>query len=228
MPNWLLKLIDGGILREPENGTGTGTPPAKTTPPVQTTTTNDDDEDDDDDVVSERRDGKDGWRTPTRYEKRLRAENAQKRQGIRDLQGKLAAEVQAREAAVAAVKAEYEAKIVDAVNTARGEGTSMLTRIKLEAEAQAAGLLDLDTLSLLNAADAGIKVDSKGVVTGVAEAIAAFKKAKPTLFKAESETEKKTTTSTTQTPTPKSGDGKSARDMTDDEWKAEMKRLNVR
>jgi hypothetical protein len=230
MPNWLLNLIEGGILRDaPQEGAAGGGAEKTTTPPTQQSQQSglDDDEDEDaDDIVSERRDGKDGWRTPTRYEKRLRTENAQKRQTIRELQGKMASEKKAYDDAIKAANAAADQRVNDAIAATKKDTLGLLSRVRLEAEAEAQGILDLDTLRLLDIDGAGIKVDDKGVVTGVAEAIAEFKKSKPGLFKPVDD--KKTTTSTQRAPEPKSGEGKSAKDMTDDEWKAAKAKLGLR
>jgi hypothetical protein len=97
----------------------------------------------------------------------------------------------AREAAEAAqrevVRIQKEADERVAASTAREQGVT--TKIKartadaeLRAQAQAAGLQDMDLLPLINRS--GIVVDDEGNVTGVAEAIEALKVKKPVYFTA--------------------------------------------
>lgn len=68
-------------------------------------------------------------------------------------------------------------------------------KTKIEAEAVAAGIKDLDLVSLVDKKD--IKLDENGAITGVSEAIAAFKARKPDFFGAD-----KKVSSTTNAPIP--------------------------
>jgi hypothetical protein len=93
--------------------------------------------------------------------------------------------------------------------------------LALGAAAEEAGAHDLETIERLVAPDA-ITVDAAGTVSGVKEAIAALKAAKPFLFGA-----RRPSGGTARTPRPGEPKPKSARDLTPAEWQAEKRRLGV-
>jgi Phage minor structural protein GP20 len=93
--------------------------------------------------------------------------------------------------------------------------------LALGAAAEEAGAHDVETVERLVASDA-ITVDAAGTISGVKEAIAALKAAKPFLFGA-----RRPTGGTARTPRPGEPKPKSARDLTPAEWQAEKRRLGV-
>lgn len=98
-------------------------------------------------------------------------------------------EREAREKAEAerdAARAEIDGKLKTERDTATARITKMQQRViesDLKAQAVAAGLEDLDLLPLLDRS--GINMDDDGNVTGIKEAIEAFKAKKPDYFKKE-------------------------------------------
>lgn len=94
-------------------------------------------------------------------------------------------------------------------------------RAELKAAAIKAGMVDLDGLKLADLST--VKLNDAGEVEGADALMEAMKKAKPYLFK------KTTSTSHTGRPPEKNvPTRKSAKDMTNDEWSAEKKRLGLR
>ncbi len=94
----------------------------------------------------------------------------------------------------------YEQKLLDA---------------KLEAQAIAAGIQDLDLIKLIDKSKMAVNED--GTVSGLSEAISEFKTNKPHFFG----TEKKLSSSTNAAvPTQEAVQKKSAFDLTSEEWKA--------
>lgn len=115
--------------------------------------------------------------------------------------------------------AEAEARFSEAAN-------KRLVKSEVRAQALAAGLIDKDVLSLMDISE--ITIDDDGEVTGVDEAIEAFKTSKPYLFKGASATSSNSTSSTSPKPSPKPVQQKSAKDMTDAEYKVERAKLSLR
>ena len=110
----------------------------------------------------------------------LRAEAAAHRVGER----KAREELEAAKAALATAQADIDGKLKAESDKAAARITKMQQRViesDLKAQAVAAGLEDLDLLPLLDRS--GIKMDDDGNVTGVKEAIEAFKTKKPDYFK---------------------------------------------
>lgn len=121
----------------------------------------------------------------------------------------------AKEAAEAAERAASE-KIAEASAAAERR----IVTAELRAEAIKAGMVDLDGLKLLDIEKAGVKLNAAGDVEGAAEALAKMKEAKPYLFGQQR-------TGNTDRPPPGNPTPKKATEMTDDEWRAEMKRLGM-
>ncbi|MEI9983501.1 MAG: hypothetical protein WDN69_10010 [Aliidongia sp.] len=69
----------------------------------------------------------------------------------------------------------------------------------------------------------GFVLDESGAVSGVAEAVAALKAAKPFLFG-----QRRPTGGTAKAPKPGEAKPRSAKDLTPAEWQAEKRRLGVR
>jgi hypothetical protein len=92
----------------------------------------------------------------------------------------------------------------------------------LRAAAEETGAHDFELVDRLITRDA-ITMDEAGSISGVDEAVAALKKAKPFLFAAT-----RSTGGTAKTPRPAASRSKSAKDLTPAEWQAEKKRLGVR
>ncbi len=110
----------------------------------------------------------------------LRAEAAAHRVGER----KAREEAETAKAALAAAQADIDGKLKAENEKATARITKMQQRViesDLKAQAVAAGLEDMDLLPLLDRS--GIKMDDDGNVTGVKEAIEAFKAKKPDYFK---------------------------------------------
>lgn len=122
--------------------------------------------------------------TPAELAHRLRAEAAANRVEARRQQERAErAEQDAAEARTAAERrvSEEVGKVTPKLEKMR----ATLVSAELKAAAQAAGLVDLDLLHLPALDRSKIKVnDETGEVEGVAEAVEAFKKAKPDYFKA--------------------------------------------
>lgn len=201
------------IMREAEGhatGAGNGSD-------TRTSSRADDDADDDDDEPDDApdQDAK-AWQ---RYAKRLRKENAKRRDQVRTLSSEVTTLKSAQEKA----KAETQKAVDEALKKAREEWdadqkklgeqhSARLVNAELRSLATAAGMIDLDGLKLADAS--GISVNDEGVVVGADKVIEALQKSKPHLFG-------KTTTSSTETP-PQQSDGKkkSAKDMSAEEYTA--------
>jgi|GEM_PF-6713518 hypothetical protein len=120
------------------------------------------------------------------------------------------------------MRAEITASIAERL-TRSGEAAGERTITQaLRAAVDAAGGHDFEIIDRLIGRD-GIGVDEAGTVSGVAEAIARLKQAKPFLFGAQH-----STGGTAKTPRPAAPRTKSARDFSPTEWQAEKKRLGVR
>lgn len=145
------------------------------------------------------------------YVRELRHENAGYRLKAQEAERKL------QEAEERATKAEKDAS--DKVTAAQGEATARLIRAEVKAVALKAGIVDIDGLALADLSK--VKFNDKGELEGADDAIEALKKAKPYLFT-------KTTSSTTQPPPRREDKPKHARDMTEEEFAAEMRKLGVR
>lgn len=109
------------------------------------------------------------------------------------------------------------AKVTEA-NTAAEQ---RIIRAEMKAAALKAGMVDLDGLKLADLS--GVKLNEAGEVEGADELMAALKEAKPYLFASS-----QSTSQTSQKP-PKKDDSKpkTAKDMTDEEWKAEKRKRGL-
>lgn len=160
-----------------------------------------------------------------KYVTKLRRENANyrgksksKQEELDEANAKLAALQKKYDTDTEAMKADHAKAVKVAVDTALAERDQSTKQERitaaLKAEAQKIGAKDVD--DLLKIIDAsGITVDDKGAVVGVEKLLGDTKTAKPHLFGATS-----TSTSTQQTPPPAKEGGKSAKDMTPDEYNA--------
>lgn len=122
---------------------------------------------------------------------------------------------------LATLRADLNASIDDRLGQTRAVLAGERIAAALHAAADSAGAHDLDTVDRL-IDRAGIGVDQAGAVTGVAEALARLKQAKPFLFGAP-----RPTGGTAKAPPPSAAKAKSARDLSPAEWQAEKKRLGV-
>ena len=123
----------------------------------------------------------------------------------------------AEDAAKKAVE-EATAKITEAMTGAE----KRIIMAEMRAEALKAGIVDIDGLALADLS--GVKLDEHGNLTGGAESIAKLKEGKPYLF-----VEKSSTSSHDKKPEKKdAGKKPTAREMTDDEWKAEKRKIGLR
>ena len=146
------------------------------------------------------------------YVAELRGENATYRTKAKEE----AAKREAAEAAAKKAAEEAEAKVKETQTAA----DQRIIRAELKAEALKAGMVDLDGLKLADLSK--VKLNDKGEVEGAEDLMKALKESKPYLFKAG------TSTSSTDTkPKPTESKEKSAKDMTDAEWKAEKKRRGI-
>ncbi len=114
---------------------------------------------------------------------------------------------------LAKAKAEKDAKIPDAaqaeINKQIAQAHKILVAAEVRAKGSAMGLVDADTAILLMNME-NVKVDDKGAVSGVEDALTALKEAKPFLFTAQP-TGQKTDVGGKVTSTPPGGEA-SARD----------------
>jgi hypothetical protein len=163
---------------------------------------------------------------PLAYVQELRRENESwrnKAQGHKtDAEAsRQAAEEAARkaEAAEAAAQAAAEAKIAEALTAAETKANERILRVELRAAAIKAGMVDLDGLKLLDTSS--LKINDDGDVEGADALIEAAKKAKPYLFGAPG------TSNPTPAPPPKPPTAKTARDMTDAEYRAARKAIDA-
>lgn len=145
------------------------------------------------------------------YVRELRHENAGYRLKAQEMERKAA------EAADAAKKAQEAAEARAAEREAQAQ--ARVIKAEMKALAVKAGIVDIDALALADLS--GVKFNEAGDIEGAEAAIEALKKAKPYLFAQ--------TTSSTQAP-PKGGEQKpkSARDLSDSDWKSEMAKRGIR
>lgn len=94
---------------------------------------------------------------------------------------------------------------------------------KLEAVAVSAGITDLDLVKLID--KSGLKLTETGEISGLQEAVQAFKQAKPNFFGAE-----KKVSSSTNAPLPSEGTPKLVRamDMSPEEWQKQKHKITTR
>ena len=123
-------------------------------------------------------------------------------------------------AAANAAKVEAERKLAVAEKAA----DERLMRAGLKVQASSAGLVDPDVLQLLDLSACGVRLDDTGDVVGAKEAIAALKAAKPWAFR-QTAADKGHSSSTAAPPHAPPASGKTAKDMTEAEWRAERARL---
>ena len=122
-----------------------------------------------------------------------------------------------------AAKAEAERKLADAEAAAR-VSRERLMRVGLKVQASSAGLVDADVLKLLDLEAHGVRLNHDGEVVGANEAIEALKAAKPWAFK-QTAADRGSSSSTAAPPGNPPAAGKTAREMTEAEWRAERARL---
>ena len=146
------------------------------------------------------------------YVSELRGENATYRTKAKEE----AAKREAAEAAAAKAAEEAEAKVKEASAAAE----QRIIRAELKAEALKAGMVDLDGLKLADLSK--VKLNDKGEVEGAEEMMKALKESKPYLFK-----EASSTSSTQKKPDPKDDKVKTAKDMTEAEWKEQKKKFGL-
>jgi hypothetical protein len=140
-------------------------------------------------------------REPTPYEKKLRADLRKARDA------KTAAE-RARDEGVAAERTAAEQRIT----AAQASANERIVRAELKAHAVKAGIVDLDGLRLLDVS--GVKLNEAGDVENAEALIASLKTSKPYLFGSTS------SSSTAAPPRQSEPSTKTARQMTQEEWRA--------
>ena len=145
------------------------------------------------------------------YVRELRHENAGYRLKAQEMERKAA------EAAEAAAKAQQTAEAKAAEREAAAN--ARVIKAELKAHAIKAGIVDVDALALADVS--GVKFNEQGDVEGADAVIEALKKSKPYLFA-------QTTASTEPAPKGGAAKPKSARDMTQDEFKREMAARGIR
>ncbi|MDE2473003.1 MAG: hypothetical protein KGL35_30905 [Bradyrhizobium sp.] len=148
------------------------------------------------------------------YVRELRAENKGWRLKAQELEQAATRAKEEAEAAVAAARADAE----KVSGEARSAADQRIIRAEVKAFAAKAGMIDLDGIKLLDLS--ALKLTEAGDVEGVEALIEAAKKAKPWLFG-------DAKTSATE-PAPRKPDArdqpKSAKDMSDEEFDAAMRR----
>ena len=195
----LYNLLRNRICFAPDGGgSGGGSPPPPPPPPAPTPPPAGPD---------------DGKETFSReYVRELREEN----KGWRLKAQEEATKRQAAEDAAKAAQTDAEGKITATQKAANDH----IIRAELKAEAIKAGMVDLDGLKLADLSKVTLEED--GTVKGAEELMKALKEAKPWLFGSAD------TSGTGKPPPPKPGEAKLAKDMTDAEYKAEMRKLTGR
>lgn len=148
------------------------------------------------------------------YVEELRHENASYR--TRAQEAKRAAE----KAAEAAEKASTEAQ--EKITAAQKAAEERIIRAELKAAALKAGMHDLDGLKLADFSKVKLNPET-GEVEGADELMAAMKEAKPYLFG-----ESRSTTNPEKTPPKTPPTGKTAQEMTPEEWAAYKKESGLR
>ena len=146
------------------------------------------------------------------YVAELRGENATYRTKAKEE----AAKREAAEAAAKKAAEDADAKVKETASAA----DQRIIRAELKAEALKAGMVDLDGLKLADLSK--VKLNDKGEVEGAEEMMQALKKSKPYLFKDAS-----STSSTQKKPDPKDDKVKTAKEMTDAEWKEAKKKFSL-
>ena len=135
---------------------------------------------------------------------------------------RIEAEKKAKEAQEAADKRSQEAEQAaqKRAEEAEKKANDRVMRSELRALAVKEGIVDLDGLQFVDIGT--LKLNDKGELEGGAEALKALKEAKPYLFAAS------TGTSHAGNPPPKKPDGpKRATDLSDEEWRAALKRIDA-
>lgn len=220
MPEWMRRLLEGGIYfdraAEGDRGGDPATPPPAAA--AAAAAADDDDEEDEDELSPK----------ALAAIKRLRAENKRYRLSAKELGTKLEAEKAEREKAI---KDAVEAAVTNVSKSSKelAEGLVSSSEKKLDqrlsrnAQKSAlteAGCVDVETgLKIIDAS--GISVNDDGDVIGVAEAITKLKEAKPYLFKATK------TASTHGRPAPADVKVPDARAMTKEERAAKARELGL-
>ena len=146
------------------------------------------------------------------YVAELRGENATYRTKAKEE----AAKREAAEAAAKKAAEDADAKVKETASAA----DQRIIRAELKAEALKAGMVDLDGLKLADLSK--VKLNDKGEVEGAEEMMKALKESKPYLFKDAS-----STSSTQKKPEPKGDKVKTAKDMSDAEWKEAKKKYSL-
>lgn len=192
------------LLETPNEGNPLAPQPKPQTPPVVTA-----DDDSDDDEADPTQGGKftvermrEDLERMRRREKKYRLERNAARAEIDDLKK--------------AIPTAIDAAKSDLANAADARTIAVEVKAALRAE----GIVDLDAIKLLDTS--GLKVDANGEVVGLAELVEKAKTDKPYLFKAP------TTTTTYQPPRPGVPAPKTAKEMSAEEYSAELARLTRR
>ena len=121
----------------------------------------------------------------------------------------------AAEEAAARAKTDSDTRVKEVQSAA----DKRVIRAEAKTEAVKAGIVDIDGLNLADFSK--VKINDKGEVEGVEELIKQLKKDKPYLFSAPS------TSSTEKTPKPGDQKAKKVSEMTDEERRAEARRLGI-
>ena len=203
----------GQVFYNAETGTGNGTSatvaPAVAAAAAAAAAAHEEDEDGDEIIVGNKA------RTVSKYEQKLRAENATKRATIKANETRHAAEIADLRAQMAARETLAKTEREAAVSVAMKGVNDRITQSELKATLVAAGVVDANAgLKLIDAS--GISVDEAGVVKGVSEAVAKLKADSAFLFVAPTTS----TTATAKAPAPAETFAKQAKDMTKEEWSA--------
>ena len=201
------------IFFEPDTGTST-VAPTVARPPVASTVDDDEGDDGDEIIVGNKA------RTVSKYEQRLRAENASKRATIKANDARHTAELADLKAQIAAAATLAKSNTEAAVAAAMKGVNDRVTQTELKAALTAAGVVNAEAgLKLIDAS--GISVDEAGAVKGIAEAVTKLKTDSAFLFTTPP------TSSATSTPAPKPAEtvAKQAKDMTEAEFQAGLNAL---
>jgi len=171
------------------------------------------------------------------YAKEIRKESERyrrQRTEAREDTKRARSEIAAKDAEIARLKTDHltaieaartEAKVAGerAVGEAKSAADQRFIRTEVKLALQAAGCANVeDGLKLVDVS--AIKIADTGDVSGAVEAIAALKDKSPYLFGSKASS----TSSTAKAPAAKTGDAKHAKDMSDEEFNAEMAKMGVR
>ena len=150
------------------------------------------------------------WRA--KADQSMQEENELYRNKLTESEAKLSA----AEAAAKKASEDADARVKEAASAA----DQRIIRAELKAEALKAGMIDLDGLKLADLSK--VKLNDKGEVEGAEQMMQALKESKPYLFR-----EATNTSSSQKKPDPKDDKVKTAKEMTDAEWKEQKKKLGL-